>query len=86
MHIYVTFDLCEPIQVLIGGNDVRNLNLTWLRSHIGVVSQEPVLFDATIAENIRFGKLDATHEEIVQAAKSANAHNFISDLPNSYDG
>ena len=83
--LHVTFDLSELIQVLIGGNDVRNLNLTWLRSHIGVVSQEPVLFDATVTENIRFGKLDATHEEIVQAAKSANAHNFISDLPNGYD-
>ena len=85
IHINVIFDLCELIQVLIGGNDVRDLNLTWLRSHIGVVSQEPVLFDATIAENIRFGKLDATHDEIVQAAKSANAHNFISELPNGYD-
>ena len=71
-------------QVLIGGNNVHDLNLTWLHSHIGVVSQEPVLFDTTIAENIRFGKLDATYEEIVQAARIANAHNFISELPNGY--
>ena len=71
-------------QVQIGGNNIRDLNLTWLRSQIGVVSQEPVLFDTTIAENVCFGKLDATYEEIVQAAKSANAHNFISELPNGY--
>ena len=72
-------------QVQIGGNNIRDLNLTWLCSQIGVVSQEPVLFDTTIAENICFGKLDATDEEIVQAAKSTNAHNFISELPNGYD-
>ena len=72
-------------QVQIGGNNIRDLNLTWLHSQIGVVSQEPVLFDTTIAENVCFGKLDATYEEIVQAAKSANAHNFISELPNGYD-
>ncbi len=70
---------------MVGGEDVRNLNLKWLRSQIGLVSQEPVLFDTTIAENIRFGKESATMEEIQEAAKSANAHDFISALPKGYN-
>lgn len=70
---------------MVGGNDVKQLNLKWLRNHIGVVSQEPVLFDTTIAENIRYGKIDATMEEIKEAAKKANAHGFISELPDSYN-
>ena len=69
----------------MGGVNIKELNLKWLRSHIGVVSQEPVLFDTTIAENIRFGKEDATKEEIQEAAKNANAHNFITELPKGYD-
>ena len=64
---------------------MKDLNLKWLRSHIGVVSQEPVLFDTTIAENIRFGREDATMEELKEAAKNANAHDFITGLPNGYD-
>ena len=69
---------------MIGGKDVRTLNLKWLRSHIGVVSQEPVLFDTTIAENIRYGREDATMKDIEAAAKAANAHSFISELPDGY--
>ena len=65
--------------------NIKELNLKWLRSHIGVVSQEPVLFDTTIAENIRYGKEDATMEEIQEAAKNANAHNFIMELPKGYE-
>ena len=64
---------------------MKELNLKWLRSQIGVVSQEPVLFGTTIAENIRYGKEDATMEDIIEAAKNANAHNFISSLPEGYD-
>ena len=71
--------------MLIGGHDVRDLNVKWLRSQIGLVSQEPVLFDTTIAENIRYGKEGATMEEIQEAAKSANAHDFVSSLPDGYD-
>ncbi len=71
-------------QILIGGKDISTLNLKWLRNNIGVVSQEPVLFDTTIAENIRYGKENATMEEIKAAAVSANAHNFISELPDGY--
>ena len=71
-------------QVLVGGVNVNELNLKWLRSQIGVVSQEPVLFDTSIAENIRYGREEATEEDIIEAAKKANAHNFISALPNGY--
>ena len=72
-------------QVLVSGRDVRSLNLKWLRSNIGVVSQEPVLFDTTIAENIAYGREGgASLEEIQAAAKSANAHDFIMELPNGY--
>ena len=72
-------------EALVGGRDVRALNTRWLRQHIGVVSQEPVLFDTTIARNIMYGKEDATEEEMIQAAKDANAHNFISELPDGYN-
>uniref|UniRef100_A0A8C5R9Z2 Bile salt export pump n=1 Tax=Leptobrachium leishanense TaxID=445787 RepID=A0A8C5R9Z2_9ANUR len=71
--------------VTIDGHDVRTLNIQWLRSLIGIVEQEPVLFATTIAENIRFGKESATMEEIINAAKEANAYNFIMDLPQQFD-
>ena len=65
------------------GVDLRDLNLNWLRSQIGIVSQEPVLFDCSIAENIRYGALfrEVSDEEVIEAAKSANIHNFIESLP-----
>ena len=62
-----------------------DLNLHWLRQHIGIVSQEPVLFATTIAENIRYGRDGVTQAEIESAAKAANAHSFISELPDGYD-
>ena len=71
--------------VLLDGKDLRDLNLQWLRRNIGVVSQEPVLFGTTIAENIRYGREGVTQEEIEAAAKAANAHNFIMSLPDKYD-
>jgi len=77
--------ICYSIQILVGGKEVHSLNLKWLRNHIGVVSQEPVLFDTTIAENIRYGKEGATMKEIEDAAKNANAHDFISELPDGYN-
>lgn len=69
------------MQVLLDGVDVSTLNVHWLRSHIGVVGQEPVLFDTTIRENIRYGSDSVTEEEMIKAAKEANAHDFISKLP-----
>jgi ABC-type multidrug transport system fused ATPase/permease subunit len=66
---------------MVDGNDVKELNVAWLRKHIGVVGQEPVLFNTTISENISFGAEGATERDIVEAAREANAHDFISKLP-----
>jgi len=68
-------------QIEIDGIDIRDYNIKWLRQHIGVVSQEPILFGTTIAENIRYGREDVTMEEIIRATKESNAHDFISKLP-----
>ena len=73
------------IQIIIDDHEVANLNLKWLRRQIGIVSQEPVLFNTTIAENILYGKEEASITEIQEAAKMANAHGFICKLPNGYD-
>lgn len=64
------------------GVDVKDLNVKWLREHIGIVSQEPVLFGTSIKENIRYGRLEVTDKEIEAAAKMANAYDFIMKLPN----
>ncbi|TKW35603.1 hypothetical protein SEVIR_2G385400v4 [Setaria viridis] len=72
-------------EVILDGVDIRRLRLNWLRAQMGLVSQEPALFATSIRENIRFGKEDATEEEITAAAKAANAHSFISQLPRGYD-
>ena len=71
--------------ILIDGHDVRSLQLRWLRSQIGLVSQEPTLFATTIRENILFGKPGSTQQEVEDAARAANAHSFISALPQGYD-
>ncbi|CAN6273021.1 unnamed protein product [Urochloa humidicola] len=72
-------------EVMLDGVDIRRLRLKWLRAQMGLVSQEPVLFATTIRENILFGKEDATAEEVIAAAKAANAHDFIAQLPQGYD-
>jgi ATP-binding cassette subfamily B protein len=69
----------------IDGADVRDMKLQSLRREIGIVSQDPFLFSATVRENIGFGRPDATDEEIVRAAELAQAHEFIERLPNGYD-
>uniref|UniRef100_A0A8C1P3R7 ATP-binding cassette, sub-family B (MDR/TAP), member 11a n=1 Tax=Cyprinus carpio TaxID=7962 RepID=A0A8C1P3R7_CYPCA len=71
--------------VTLDGHDIRSLNIQWLRSLIGIVEQEPVLFATTIAENIRYGRAGVTMEEVIEAAKQANAYNFIMDLPQKFD-
>jgi len=73
----------DPLEgcIEVDGVDIRQLNIKWLRNHIGVVSQEPVLFAKSIAENIRYGRDGITQEEIEKAATDANAHSFISELP-----
>jgi ABC-type multidrug transport system fused ATPase/permease subunit len=72
-------------RILIDGVDLRQLKLDSLREQITVVLQEPLLFSGTIAENIRYGKLDATMDEIVVAAQAANVHDFIERQPHGYD-
>ncbi|XP_016663132.1 multidrug resistance protein 1A isoform X2 [Acyrthosiphon pisum] len=72
-------------QVLLDDFDLKYLNLHWLRQNIGVVSQEPVLFNVSIAENIRYGQTDCTRQDIIAAAMTANAHSFIIKLPKGYD-
>jgi len=76
----------DPIagEILIDGLPINKLQVKWLRSQMGLVSQEPVLFATSIKENILFGKEDASMDEVVEAAKASNAHSFISQFPNSY--
>uniref|UniRef100_A0A7N8YB96 ATP-binding cassette, sub-family B (MDR/TAP), member 4 n=1 Tax=Mastacembelus armatus TaxID=205130 RepID=A0A7N8YB96_9TELE len=71
--------------ISIDGHDIRSLNIRYLREMIGVVSQEPILFATTIAENIRYGRPDVTQQEIEQAAKEANAYDFIMNLPDKFE-
>ncbi|KAG9276077.1 multidrug resistance protein 1-like isoform X3 [Astyanax mexicanus] len=68
-------------EVTLDGRDIRSLNVRWLRENMGIVSQEPVLFGTTIAENIRYGREDATDQDIDRAVREANAYEFISKLP-----
>lgn len=75
----------ETGSVALDGTDLRDLNLTWLRQQIGLVSQEPKLFGTSIRENIASGMPGATEEDIIQAAKTANAHDFITSFPKGYD-
>jgi ATP-binding cassette subfamily B protein len=72
-------------QILIDGHDIRAFTLKSLRDQMTVVMQEARLFNQTVRENIRFGKIDATEQEIVQAAKLAQAHDFIMQMPDGYD-
>ena len=71
-------------RITIDGKDIRTLTLKSLRSHIGVVQQDVYLFSGTIRDNITYGKPDASDEEIINAAKRANIHDFISELPDGY--
>ncbi|KAH7415620.1 hypothetical protein KP509_14G054100 [Ceratopteris richardii] len=72
-------------EILLDGIDIRTLQLRWLRDQIGLVNQEPALFATSILGNILYGKEGATQMEVVEAAKAANAHSFISELPNGYN-
>ncbi|KAF9605580.1 hypothetical protein IFM89_017923, partial [Coptis chinensis] len=72
-------------EILLDSTNIRRLQLTWLRSQMGLVSQEPIHFETSIKENILLGKPSASMEEVISASKAANAHNFISQLPDGYD-
>lgn len=71
--------------ILLDGHAIRKLQVKWLRSQMGLVNQEPVLFATSIKENILFGKESADMELVMAAAKAANAHNFIEKLPDGYE-
>ncbi|CAD5227451.1 unnamed protein product [Bursaphelenchus xylophilus] len=71
--------------VTVDDTPIEDFNTNWLRSIVGIVSQEPIVFAATVAENLRMGKENATKEEMVQVCEAANAHEFICRLPDGYD-
>nr|CCW03285.1 similar to ABC transporter B family [Lupinus angustifolius] len=77
----------DPVagQVLLDGRDLKLYNLRWLRSHLGLVQQEPIIFSTTIRENIIYARHNASEAEMKEAARIANAHHFISSLPHGYD-
>eukprot|EP01018_Ginkgo_biloba_P008960 Gb_02468 [translate_table: standard] len=77
----------DPVggEILLDGVNIKTLQLKWLRDQMGLVSQEPALFATSIKENILFGKEGANMDQLIAAAKSANTHNFISNLPQGYD-
>ena len=70
--------------IKIDGHDLRDVTVHSLREQIGIVPQETLLFSTTVMENIRYGRLDATDDEVIAAAKAANADKFIRDLPDGY--
>jgi ATP-binding cassette subfamily B protein len=72
-------------EILLDGRNIRDIRLRSLRRSIGIVQQDVYLFAGTVADNIRYGKLDASREEIIEVAQKANAHDFIMALPNGYD-
>ncbi|KAK6935921.1 ABC transporter-like, ATP-binding domain, partial [Dillenia turbinata] len=77
----------DPVagQILLDGRDLKMFNLRWLRNHMGLVQQDPVIFSTTIRENIIYARHNATETELKEAARIANAHHFISSLPHGYD-
>jgi ABC transporter fused permease/ATP-binding protein len=81
------YRLYDPVhgQVLLDGASLTTLDPHWLRRQIGVVAQEPLLFSTSVAENIRYGRPDATQEEVEKAAQLANAHAFVTKFPDGYD-
>jgi ABC-type multidrug transport system fused ATPase/permease subunit len=75
----------ESGRVLVDGRDLRDVQVQSLRKHIGIVLQDTFLFNTTVRENLRYGRPDASEEEMIEAAKAAYAHAFIRDLPQGYD-
>ena len=71
--------------IVIDGCDIRDVTIESLREQVGIVPQETMLFNGTVYDNILYGRLDATEEEVMAASKAANAHNFIMELPNGYE-
>lgn len=84
-HLIPHFYDVESGEILLDGKEIHSLTLESVRRNIGIVQQDIYLFNDSMKENIRYGKLDATDEEIEQAAKRANIHDYIMSLPNGYD-
>jgi ABC-type multidrug transport system fused ATPase/permease subunit len=84
MSLLIRFYDPHEGRIELDGEDIREISLHSLRDHISVVLQDPLLFSGTIAENIRYGRLDASNDEVAEAARGANAHEFISNLPDGY--
>ncbi|KAL6059309.1 ABC-type transport system involved in Fe-S cluster assembly, permease and ATPase component [Balamuthia mandrillaris] len=85
ISLLLRFYSVQQGRVLIDGYDLEHLDIKWFRNHVGVVMQNNQLFSGTIADNIRYGRPDATMEEVKEAAKQANIHSFIESLPAQYD-
>ena len=84
-HLIPHFYEIESGEILIDGKDIHSMTMESLRRNIGIVQQDIYLFNDTMRENIRYGKLDATEDEIIEAAKRANIHDYIMTLPEGYD-
>ena len=84
MKLLMRFYDVQKGSIKVDGHDLRDFNRSELRENFGMVLQDTWLFQGTIMENIRYGRLDATDEEVVAAAKAAHAHHFISTLPGGY--
>ncbi|MBQ5816086.1 MAG: ATP-binding cassette domain-containing protein, partial [Oscillospiraceae bacterium] len=84
-HLIPRFYAIESGSIKIDGVDVRKITLPSLRDNIGIVQQDVFLFGGTLRDNIMYGRADATEEEMIEAAKKAKIHDFITSLPNGYD-
>lgn len=84
-HLIPRFYEIKEGSIKIDGHDIRDYTLKSLRENIGLVQQDIFLFAGTIGENIRYGRVDATDEEVMEAARNANIHDFIMSLPSGYD-
>ncbi len=84
-HLIPNFYKIESGEILIDGKDIRDMTMDSLRRNIGIVQQDIYLFNASIKDNILYGKLDATDEEVIEAAKRANIHDYIMTLEKGYD-
>jgi ATP-binding cassette subfamily B protein len=85
IHLIPRFYDVSNGRVLVDGNDIRDIETKSLRRHIGISLQEAVLFSGTIRDNIRYGRPDATEKEVIEAARAAQAHEFITGFPDTYD-
>ncbi len=84
-HLLPNFFRYDEGEILIDGKSIRSMTMESLRRNIGIVQQDIYLFNASVRENILYGRLDATEEEVIEAAKKANIHDYIMKMPNGYD-